>query len=179
VAPDFDHLPTFLMGMSTPVIAAIGGPAAGLGFVLACCCDVRFAAAGAKMTAAHGPLGLPAEMAVSWVLPRIVGLGRAADLLISSRVILGDEAADLGLVNAALPTPEATVEHAFTYAREMARRVAPASLAASKRQLYLDQLRSLDDSARDARTRLDEHMAGPDFAEGVAALSERRPPRWG
>ena len=72
-------------GSPKPIVAAINGPAAGVGFALACYCDVRLAAAGAKLTTAHGRLGLPAEFGLSWLLPRLIGAARAADLLLSSR----------------------------------------------------------------------------------------------
>ena len=83
----YDHDFSFHFGLTKPVIAAINGPAAGVGLVLACYCDLRFAAAGAKLTTAHGRLNLPAEYGLSWLLPRIIGLGRANDLLLSSRVV--------------------------------------------------------------------------------------------
>jgi enoyl-CoA hydratase/carnithine racemase len=91
VRPEFDHAFAFHYGMATPVIAAINGPAAGVGLVLACFCDLRFAAAAAKLTTSAPRLGLPAEYGLSWVLPRLVGLGHAADLLLSSRVVLAEE----------------------------------------------------------------------------------------
>ena len=75
-----------------PVIAAVNGPCAGLGFVRAMFCDIRFAAAGAKFTTAFARRGLVAEYGLSWLLPRIVGLGRANDLLLTSRVVLAEEA---------------------------------------------------------------------------------------
>ena len=77
----------------------MNGPAAGVGFVLACYCDLRFAAEGAKLTTSHGRLGLPAEYGLSWLLPRLIGVTRAADLLLSSRVVLAEEAETMGLVN--------------------------------------------------------------------------------
>jgi enoyl-CoA hydratase/carnithine racemase len=89
VRPEFDHDFAFHFGLTKPVIAAINGPAAGVGFVLACYCDVRFAAAGAKLTTSHGRLHLPAEYGLSWLLPRLIGVGRANDLLLSSRVRAG------------------------------------------------------------------------------------------
>ena len=83
VRPEYDHAFAFHYGMRLPVIAAVNGPAAGVGLVLACFCDVRFAAEGAKLTTSAGRLGLPAEYGLSWVLPRLVGVGprrRPADL---------------------------------------------------------------------------------------------------
>src|SRR5205085_1714646 len=119
---------TLPLRLSKPVIAAVNGPAAGVGFVLACFCDLRFAAAGAKLTTSFGRLGLPAEHGVSWMLSRLVGPARAADLLFSSRVVLGDEAERLGLVNKALPLDE-LLPFTLDYARRMAAEIAPSSLA--------------------------------------------------
>jgi len=73
VRPEFDADFAYMFGIPKPIIAAINGPAAGVGFVLACYCDLRFAARGAKLTTSHGRLGLPAEYGLSWLLPRLVG----------------------------------------------------------------------------------------------------------
>src|SRR5207237_2923488 len=93
---------TYALGIPKPVIAAINGPCAGLGLVQALMCDVRFAAAEAKLTTAFARRGLVAEHGISWILPRLVGPARALDLLLSGRVVLGAEAAQLGLVNRAV-----------------------------------------------------------------------------
>ena len=128
VRPEFDHPFAFHFGLRFPVIAAINGPAAGVGLVLACFCDVRFAAAGAKLTTSSGRLGLPAEYGLSWVLPRLVGLGHAADLLLSSRVVLAEEAAEIGLVNRVLP-PDELLAFTLDYAGRLATEVSPAATA--------------------------------------------------
>ena len=119
VRPDFEHDHTFPLGLTKPVIAAVNGPAAGVGFVLMCFCDIRFAAAGAKLTTSFARLGLPSEHAVSWILARLIGPARAADLLFSSRVVLAEEAAQLGLVNRVLSWDE-LLPFTLDYARAMA-----------------------------------------------------------
>ncbi len=177
VRPEFDAEFAYHFGIPKPIIAAVNGPAAGVGFALACYCDLRFAAAGAKLTTAHGRLGLPAEFGLSWLLPRLVGVTRAADLLLSSRVVLAEEAAEIGLVNKVTPAPELSTTVA-EYARTLATGVSPASLAATKLQLYTDLHRGAATSARDADERLRAMMTGPDFAEGVAAMTARRAPRF-
>jgi enoyl-CoA hydratase/carnithine racemase len=177
VRPEFDAEFAYQFGIPKPILAAVNGPAAGVGFALACYCDLRFAAAGAKLTTAHGRLGLPAEFGLSWLLPRLVGLTRAADLLLSSRVVLAEEAAEIGLVNEVTPATELTPT-VNAYARRLATEISPASLAATKLQLYTDFHRDVATSARDAEERLRIMMQGADFAEGVAALSARRPPRF-
>jgi enoyl-CoA hydratase/carnithine racemase len=176
VRSEFDHHFAFHYGLRLPVIAAVNGPAAGVGLVLACYADVRFAAAGAKLTTVHGRLGLPAEYGLSWVLPRLIGLGRAADLLISSRVVLAEEALELGLVNQVLPADE-LLPATYEYARVLAHEVSPASIVATKRQLYADLLHGdVGASVEDSNRRLEEHMREPDYREGVQALLEKRPP---
>jgi enoyl-CoA hydratase/carnithine racemase len=178
VRPEFDHAFAFHFGLRTPVIAAVNGPAAGVGLVLACFCDLRFAAAGAKLTTSAGRLGLPAEFGLSWVLPRLVGVGHAADLLLSSRVVLAEEAATMGLVNRVLP-PDELLPETLAYARRMAAEISPASLREAKRQLYADLHDDVGTAVSRAEQLLERMVTEPDFAEGVAAWREQRPPRFG
>jgi enoyl-CoA hydratase/carnithine racemase len=173
----FDHAVGFMLGLSKPVIAAINGPAAGVGFVLACFADIRFAAEGAKLTTSFGRLGLPAEHGVSWVLSRILGTARAADLLLSSRVVLAEEAAALGLVNRVLPRAE-LLPFTLDYARSMARDISPESLRVMKRQLYEDLSRDLAAAVRVAEEETERMITGDEFREGAAAMQEKRSPRW-
>jgi enoyl-CoA hydratase/carnithine racemase len=163
--------------MSKPVIAAVNGPAAGLGFVVMCTADIRFAAAGAKLTTSFGRLGLPAEHGVSWILVRLVGPGRAADLLFSSRVVLAEEAAAMGLVNAVLPADE-LLPHTMAYARRLATEISPSSLAVIKRQIYDDLHRDQQSALEWSVAEMKRMVKEPDFEEGTAALGERRPPRF-
>jgi enoyl-CoA hydratase/carnithine racemase len=173
----FDAEFAYHFGVGKPIVAKVNGPAAGVGFALACYCDVRFAARGAKLTTAHGRLGLPAEFGLSWLLPRLIGASRAADLLLSSRVVLAEEAFEMGLVaGVAVPDDLDTVVDA--YVATLAYELAPGSLAATKRQLYLDLHRGVVESIADADRLLRAMMAGDEFAEGVAALAARRAPRF-
>jgi len=177
VRPEFDAEFAYQFGIPKPIIAAVNGPAAGVGFALACYCDLRFAAAGAKLTTAHGRLGLPAEFGLSWLLPRLIGLTRAADVLLSSRVLLAEEAVQIGLVNRVTP-PGELMAAVYDYAGALAAEVSPASLAVTKLQLYTDLHRDAAASARYAEEAMRAMMTGPDFAEGVAALTEHRAPRF-
>jgi enoyl-CoA hydratase/carnithine racemase len=177
VRPEFDHDFAFHFGLTKPVVAAINGPAAGVGFVLACYCDLRFAAAGAKLTTSHGRLHLPAEYGLSWLLPRLIGVGRANDLLLSSRVVLAEEAAAMGLVNQVV-APAQLMEVVREYATILATTVSPGSLAATKRQVYEDLHQDVGTAVEAAETRLQTMMTEPNYAEGVAALVEKRSPRF-
>lgn len=178
VRPEFDADFAYHFGIPKPIIAAVNGPAAGVGLVLACYCDLRFAAQGARLTTAHGRLGLPAEFGLSWLLPRLIGVTRAADLLLSSRIVLAEEAERLGLVNRVLP-PDELLAFTYDYARRLADDVAPSSLAATKLQLYGDLHGDAASSVRHAGALMTDLMGGPDFAEGVAALTQKRRPLFG
>jgi enoyl-CoA hydratase/carnithine racemase len=175
-APDTRPV-AFPLSIPKPVIAAINGPCAGIGLVLAVMCDVRFAAADAKITTAFARRGLVAEHGISWMLPRLMGPARALDLLLSGRIVLGREAAELGLVNLAVEDG-GVVDHALTYARELARECSPASMAAMKRQVYADYDRTLPETVQDANRLMLESFAAPDFAEGVQSFLQRRPPNF-
>ena len=151
VRPEFDHDFAFHFGLTKPVIAAINGPAAGVGLVLACYCDLRFAAAGAKLTTAHGKLHLPAEYGLSWLLPRLIGLTRANDLLLSSRTFLAEEAATMGLVNAVVARRRPARRTPTTTPTMLATTVSPGSLAETKRQIYTDLHRDVGSVGRGGR----------------------------
>ncbi len=177
VRPEYDHAFAWLFGLRFPVVAAITGPAAGVGLVLACFCDLRFAAEGAKLTTSAPRLGLPAEYGLSWVLPRLVGIGHAADLLISSRIVLAEEAAAMGLVNRVVPRDE-VLDAALGWARGVATEVAPSSAALAKAQLYADLHGDIGTAVERSERLLRDTIAGDDYREGVAAWLGRRPPRF-
>jgi enoyl-CoA hydratase/carnithine racemase len=166
---------TYPLSIPKPILAAINGPCAGIGLVQALMCDLRFAAEDAKLTTAFARRGLIAEHGISWILPRLVGPARALDLLLSGRVVLGREAAALGLVNRALPG-ETLLEETLAYARVLAVNCSPASMATMKRQVYSDLDRALPDALADADRLMVESFSGSDFTEGVASFVERRDP---
>jgi enoyl-CoA hydratase/carnithine racemase len=177
VRPEFDHNFAFQFGITKPIIAAINGPAAGVGLVLACFADLRFAAEGAKLTTAHGKLGLPAEYGLSWLLPRLIGLTRANDLLLSSRTFLAEEAYELGLVNAVLPQ-ERLLPHTYEYAHKLIATVSPASMRETKRQIYGDLHGDVGSAVEHSERLLERMTREADYREGVAAFTEKRPPRF-
>jgi enoyl-CoA hydratase/carnithine racemase len=171
-----ERLPqTFPLSIRKPIIAAINGACAGIGLVQALMCDIRFAAEDAKLTTAFARRGLIAEHGISWMLPRLMGPARALDLLLSARVVLGEEAAALGLVNRAFAR-EQLLEQTLAYARELAVQCSPASMATIKRQVYADLDRTLPESLAGADELMLESFRAPDFVEGVASFVERREP---
>ena len=177
VSPEFDAPFAYHFGLDKPVIAAINGAAAGVGLVLACYADLRFAAAGAKLTTAHGKLNLPAEYGLSWLLPRMIGLTRANELLLSSRVFTAEEAKALGLVNDVF-APENVLEETYRYARTLIATVSPESLKQTRRQIYRDLHRNVAQSVEESESLLRTMMKQDDYAEGVDAFLKKRAPSW-
>jgi enoyl-CoA hydratase/carnithine racemase len=177
-APEFDASFAYHFGLAKPVIAAMNGPAAGVGLALACFADLRFAAAGARFSTAHGKLNLPAEFGLSWLLPRMIGLTRANELLLSSRVFDAEEALALGIVNRVCPA-EAVLEEVYAYARDLMATVSPESLRQTRWQIYHDLHRDVAAAVAHSESLIGNMMRQPDYREGVAAFLEKRPPRWG
>jgi enoyl-CoA hydratase/carnithine racemase len=155
----------------------INGACAGIGLVQALMCDVRFAASGAKLTTAFARRGLVAEHGISWLLPRLIGPARALDLLLSGRVLLAEEALELGLVNRVLE-PGELLEQTLAYAVELAQHCSPASMATMKRQVYDALEQGLEEATGEADRLMLESFAAPDFVEGVTSFLERRDPRF-
>lgn len=168
-------LPTTI---AKPVIAAINGACAGIGLIAAMNCDLRFASETAKLTTAFAKRGIMAEHGVAWPLVRQVGTSTALDLLYSSRVVLGEEALRLGLVDRIFPAEE-LLEQTLLYARDMAANSSPIALGTIKRQVY-SALESTHEEARTLAIRYwyDDLMSHPDFKEGVASFLEKRAPQF-
>lgn len=171
----FDHPLAYQLGLTKPLIAAVNGAAAGVSLVLACFCDLRFATPEAKLTTAHGKINLPAEYGLSWMLPRLIGLSPAMELLLSSRVFTGEEAHRLGLVHRLHPADE-IVDAAVAYAEELSRTVSARSLAETRRQVYVDQHRSVGESIVESLDLLDQMVGEDDFRRGVRALQRKESP---
>ncbi len=167
----------FTTTVPKPVIAAINGACAGMGFAQALMCDVRFAAAGAKLTTSFAQRGLIAEWGMSWTLPRVVGTGHAMDLLLSGRVILAEEALRIGLVNQIF-APETFLDEVMAYATTLATTASPGSWAVMKQQVYSDYHRTLPEAEAEAVRVMTASFTRPDFKEGVASFLEKRAPQF-
>lgn len=162
------------MAVPQPVIAAINGPCAGVGLALAVSCDLRFGSPTALFTAAFPRRGLTAEAGLAWSLPRLVGRGAAADILLSGRKIGAVEAAAMGLLNAVIE--DDVLAHAMAYARDIATNVSPRSSRVIKRQLNLAADQPQADALALAYAEVIASLACEDFREGVASFVEKRPP---
>jgi len=175
--PEFDADMAWQLGLRVPMIAAVNGACAGIALALAAFCDLRFAVEGAKMTAASARLGLPAEYGLSWMLPRLIGPAHAADVLLTGRVLPAEELGAMGFFNAVLPRPE--FERRVADSAALLAAASPEAVSTTKRQLWGDLLhgdpRAAVEESKALIARLVRH---PDYAEGVAALLEGRPPRF-
>jgi len=179
VRPELDQDFAFQYALRFPIIAAVNGACAGIGLALALFCDLRFASATARMTTAAPRLGLPAEYGMSWTLPRLVGVTRAADLLLSGRIFTAAETATWGLWNDVCADGEATLQAAHDYAAALVAGAGPLAMQMTKRQLYDDLLQhDVGASIAESKRLMNAAMAGAEYREGVAALREKRPPNF-
>jgi enoyl-CoA hydratase/carnithine racemase len=167
----------YLFSVRKPVIAAINGPCAGLGFAVACFADLRFASERATFTTAFSRRGLIAEWGIGWTLPRIVGPSVALDLLFSARRFEAPEAERIGLVNRMLPHDE-LLPFVRSYVQELADQVSPTSMAIMKRQVWERLTAELGPSLDESIRLMTESFRRPDFPEGVNSYLEKRPPRF-
>jgi enoyl-CoA hydratase/carnithine racemase len=163
--------------LSKPVIAAVNGHALGLGLTLALQCDIRFFAADGRYGVVQVRRCVVGDAYSHWVLPRLVGIANAAEILLSGAVFDGYRAVQLGLGSRVLDADD-VLPAALELAHDIAANTAPMSVAASKRLLW-DSL-DLDREAVGAReTDIHLHLMRHDDArEGVRAHLEGRPPRW-
>jgi enoyl-CoA hydratase/carnithine racemase len=177
MGPDFQLGLLYLMAVRKPIICAINGPCAGLGFVMAMLCDIRFASTEAKFTTAFANRGLIAEHGISWILPRLVGPAHALDLLWSGRLVDATEAASMGVVNRVVAADD-LLREATGYVQTLAERSAPLAIQVIKQQVYRHLSAALGDATRESLRLMKESQARADFAEGVKSFVEKRPPRF-
>jgi enoyl-CoA hydratase/carnithine racemase len=161
-----------------PIIAAINGHAIGVGLTLPLQWDIRIAASDAKLSFAFVQRGIMPELASTYILPRLIGIARASDLLLTGRIFFGDEAAQLGVVNEAVER-EQVLPRAREIARYIVEKCAPASVALTKRFIW-EHLNASDPfpvSEREARG-MAQLGRLPDAAEGVVSFVQKRKPEW-
>ena len=164
--------------LRTPVIAAINGAAVGVGLTMTLQWDIRIAAEDAKLGLVFVRRGVIPEAGSQWVLPRLIGLSRAMELMLTGKIVSGREAAEMGLVSRAVPRDD-VVPAAMAVARDIAANTSALAVAVTKRLVN----RLLLASDRDAALALENELfqwigSQADSAEGVTAFIEKRPARW-
>lgn len=177
VRADFQRKYSYFPALSKPVIAAINGPVVGLGLVIALYCDLRLASDAAKFSTAFSRRGLVAEYGMAWMLPRLIGLPNALDLLFSARTIDAAEAQRIGLVNQVFAN-EQFMEKVNAYARELASSVSPRSMRVMKRQVYDAMFQTLAEAIETSEQEMLASLQSEDFKEGVAHFLEKRAPQF-
>lgn len=174
---DYSLRYTYFPTVPKPIIAAINGPAAGLGLIMALYCDVRFASDAAVFSTAFARRGLIAEHGISWMLPTLIGPANALDITLSGRKFNAAEANEMGLVSKVYPMAS-FMDDVRAYAVEMATLASPRSIRVMKRQLYQAMLNSLEHSVLLANSEMPASFESEDFKEGVAHFVERRAPNF-
>lgn len=174
---DYQKTWSYFPAVSKPIIGAINGAAVGLGFVMPLYCDIRIASDTARFGTAFAQRGLIAEHGISWLLPRLIGLSNALDLLYSARIIDANEALNMGLVSRVVPHDE-LMDTVGQYARMLATTVSPRSLQVMKRQVYNALFTDLGEAIETANDEMFPSFQCDDFKEGVAHFVEKRPPRF-
>jgi enoyl-CoA hydratase/carnithine racemase len=175
VRGDFQKKYSYFPAVGKPVIAAINGPVVGLGLVLTLYCDLRWASDAARLSTTFARRGLIAEYGMAWMLPRLVGVANALDLLFSARTIDAAEALRMGLVNVVFPH-ESFSDKVRENARELASAVSPRSVRVIKRQVYNAMFQSLAEAFEVSEQEMLASLASEDFKEGVAHYVEKRTP---
>ena len=167
----------YFMRTKKPIIAAINGPAAGIGLIMALYADMRFMSDKAVLTTAFAQRGLIAEHGISWLLPRLVGPANALDLLLSSRRISADEAREMGLVNKVFES-DTFMQNVMAYARLLAETVSPRSMAVMKEQVWKSYFQDFGEALVTADAEMPPSFKWPDFKEGVDHYLQKRSPKF-
>jgi len=166
--------PIVLHGLDTPTICALNGGAAGYGLDLALGCDIRIAAASAKLNSGFAKRGILPESGGTWLLPRMVGYAKAAEIAFTGRTITAPEALELGLVNHVVPNDE-LAERVHALATEIVEN-APLAVRAIKRMMRAAETETFEQNVHHVFLQLLPLMRTDDFREGVAAFMEKRTP---
>ena len=173
--PDFQKKYSYFPSIQKPVIAAVNGPAVGLGFVLTLYCDLRFASDAARFGTAFAKRGLIAEYGLAWMLPRLIGPANALDMLFSARMVEASDALRMGLVNRVFPQDQ-FLDNVYAYAKELAYNVSPRSLRVMKEQVYSAMFQTLSEAFDSSEQEMLLSLQCEDFKEGVAHFLEKRAP---
>ena len=168
--------PSVLHAVDKPTICALNGPAAGYGMDLALGCDIRIAGASAKLAATVTRRGVLPESGGTWLLPRMVGWAKAAEVIFTGRTLSAEECLELGLVNQVVPD-EVLMSETRALAKEIAGN-APLAIQAAKRMMRMGLSEQFDDHVHHVFLQLLPLFRSKDFREGLLAFVEKRKPRF-
>lgn len=168
--------PVVLHNLDTPTICSLNGGAAGYGLDIALGCDIRIAAQSAKLNPGFAKRGILPESGGTWLLPRMVGYAKAAEIAFTGRTLSADESLELGLVNHVVPNDELAARTA-AMAAEIAEN-APLAVRAIKRMMRAAETETFEQNVHHVYLQLLPLVRTNDFMEGVTAYMEKRPPRF-
>jgi len=168
------HAVNKLQNLDKPTIAVVNGAAVGFGFDLALACDIRIGSPEAKFSVAFTKMGLPPDSGGSWLMPRVMGLGRALEYIFTGDTINAEEAYRIGVLNRLVPI-ERLVEEAMKLARKIAEGP-PIAQRLSKMQVYKGLETDLETAMAFAAACVSIAIASEDHKEGIRAFAEKRPP---
>ena len=168
---------TYLMSVRRPIIAAINGACARLGFAIAILADQRIVERQAKFSTAFSQRSLIAGHGISWTLPGLIRLGNALDLLWSARKFNGEKAKDIGLAERLVETGQA-LSTAQDYIRNLAAIATPVSLQVMKSRVYRHLNMPLAEAMNETNDWMAQSLTKDDFREGLRSFIEKRPPKF-
>lgn len=171
-----DAPPVVLHKVDTPTIAALNGGAAGYGMDLALGCDMRIAAESAKLAAAFTKRGVLPESGGTWLLPRLIGWSKAAEIAFTGATLSADECLELGLVSRVVPDDQ-LLDATFELAGRVAAN-APLAVRATKRMMRAAMVEPFEEHVHHVFLQLLPLFGSKDFAEGMQAFLEKRPPEF-
>ncbi|HJU27546.1 MAG TPA: enoyl-CoA hydratase-related protein [Candidatus Binataceae bacterium] len=175
--PNYRGRFSWMLSIEKPIIAAINGPAVGMGFANSLYCDIRIASERARMGLIFVRRGLAIEFGSSWMLPRIVGIANAIDLAVTGRLVDAQEALRMGLVSKVV-APDELMTTARALASEIATQCSPLGVAHAKRHVYNHLFTDLAAALKDEDESVETMSRSEDFKEGINAFLEKRAPRF-
>jgi enoyl-CoA hydratase/carnithine racemase len=175
--PDFQGIFSYMLALRKPIIGAFNGVCVGIGLTCSLYFDIRIAAESSRIGLIFVQRGLAIEQGSSWMLPKLVGLGKAMEMALTGRLLTAQEALEIGLVNHVVPDDQLMAK-AREIAEHIAHKCTPLGVAEAKRSIYEHLFTDLATAMREDDELMLRMFTTEDFKEGMTAFMEKRPPRF-